>query len=116
MGIGVSLYRNMTVNNSIGFLGEYEVLIDAKNRFLVPAGFRKQLPEGAEDRFVINRGFENCLTVYTIESWSKLSEQIHGEKVNVFPSIICLQGFSITVILGYSFKSKFNELTSFVFL
>jgi MraZ protein len=66
VGIGVSLYRNMTVNNSIGFLGEYEVSIDAKNRFLVPAGFRKQLPEGAEDRFVINRGFENCLTVYTL--------------------------------------------------
>ena len=54
MGIGVSLYRNMTVNNSIGFLGEYEVSIDAKNRFLVPAGFRKQLPEGAEDRFAKN--------------------------------------------------------------
>ena len=82
MGIGVSLYRNMTVNNSIGFLGEYEVSIDAKNRFLVPAGFRKQLPEGAEDRFVINRGFETCLTVYTIESWSKLSEQIN--KLNDF--------------------------------
>lgn len=82
MGISVSLYRNMTVNNSIGFLGEYEVSIDAKNRFLVPAGFRKQLPEGAEDRFVINRGFENCLTVYTIESWSKLSEQIN--KLNDF--------------------------------
>jgi MraZ protein len=82
VGISVTLYRNMTVNNSIGFLGEYEVSIDAKNRFLVPAGFRKQLPEGAEDRFVINRGFENCLTVYTIESWSKLSEQIN--KLNDF--------------------------------
>ena len=44
------------------FLGEYEVAMDAKGRFLLPSGFRKQLPEGSAERFVINRGFENCLT------------------------------------------------------
>ena len=40
------------------FLGEYEVAVDAKGRFLLPAGFRKQLPEGEDNQFVINRGFE----------------------------------------------------------
>ena len=44
----------------LSLLGEYEVAIDAKGRFLVPSGFRKQLPEGEGDRFVINRGFDNC--------------------------------------------------------
>ena len=29
----------------IGFLGEYEATLDAKGRFLLPAGFKKQLPE-----------------------------------------------------------------------
>lgn len=59
-----------------GFLGEYEVAIDAKGRFLLPSGFRKQLPEDASARFVINRGFEQCLTVYTMESWSAISQRL----------------------------------------
>ena len=60
-----------------GFLGEYELSIDAKGRFLVPAGFRKQLPEGVEsERFVVNRGFESCLTLYPMAAWEALSSRI----------------------------------------
>ncbi|MBL7758962.1 MAG: MraZ N-terminal domain containing protein, partial [Chitinophagaceae bacterium] len=44
------------------FLGEYEATLDLKGRFLLPAGFKKQLPEEESLRFVINRGFEKCLT------------------------------------------------------
>ena len=29
----------------IGFIGEYEATLDAKGRFLLPSGFKKQLPE-----------------------------------------------------------------------
>jgi MraZ protein len=43
-----------------GFLGEFEATLDAKGRFLLPAGLKKQLPEGENTRFVINRGFENA--------------------------------------------------------
>lgn len=53
----------------IGFIGEYEATLDAKGRFLLPAGFRKQLPESGADSFVLNRGFEKCLSLYTSESW-----------------------------------------------
>jgi MraZ protein len=63
-------------------LGEYEVAIDAKGRFLVPSGFRKQLPEGEGDRFVINRGFDNCLSLFPLSSWNELSEKIN--KLNDF--------------------------------
>ncbi|MEI8278186.1 MAG: division/cell wall cluster transcriptional repressor MraZ [Bacteroidota bacterium] len=59
------------------FLGEYEVAIDAKGRFLLPSAFRKQLPKGAAESFVINRGFEHCLTVYPLDSWNILSEKIN---------------------------------------
>lgn len=59
------------------FLGEYEVAIDAKGRFLLPSGFRKQLAEGTGERFVINRGIENCLTVYTMDTWNAVSEKIN---------------------------------------
>lgn len=64
------------------FLGEYEVAIDAKGRFLVPSGFRKQLPEGSAERFVINRGFENCLSLYPVSNWNALAEKIN--KLNDF--------------------------------
>ena len=40
----------------IGFLGEFEVTLDAKGRFLLPAGFKKQLAGDAATQFVINRG------------------------------------------------------------
>lgn len=64
------------------FLGEYEVAIDAKGRFLVPSGFRKQLPEGSAESFVINRGFENCLSLYPVSNWNALAEKIN--KLNDF--------------------------------
>lgn len=61
----------------INFLGEYEVTLDAKGRFSLPAGFRKQLPDSAPESFVINRGFENCLSLYPLSSWNVLSEKIN---------------------------------------
>ena len=59
-----------------GFLGEFEVTLDAKGRFLLPAGLKKQLPEGENTRFVINRGFEKCLTLYPRQSWEPLYARI----------------------------------------
>ena len=84
VGDCVSLWSVIPKNLNLltGFLGEYEVAIDAKGRFLLPAGFRKQLPAGASEQFVINRGFEQCLTVYPMESWSRISESL--AKLNDF--------------------------------
>ncbi len=59
------------------FLGEYEVAIDAKGRFLLPSGFRKQMAEGAGGRFVIKREVEKCLTIYPAETWKAISEKIN---------------------------------------
>jgi MraZ protein len=60
----------------IGFIGEYEATIDSKGRFLLPAGIKKQLPEGELPVFVINRGFEKCLSMYPLKSWKPLYESI----------------------------------------
>ena len=60
----------------IGFIGEYESTIDAKGRFLLPSGFKKQLPEAGQSLFVINRGFEKCLTLYPLQSWEPLYKDI----------------------------------------
>ena len=65
-----------------GFLGEFEATLDAKGRFLLPAGFKKQLPEEETKRFVINRGFEKCLTLYPLQSWEPIFSEI--SKLNDF--------------------------------
>ena len=59
----------------IGFVGEYESTIDSKGRFLLPSGLKKQLPAN-EPGFVINRGFEKCLTLYPTQSWNPLFKDI----------------------------------------
>jgi MraZ protein len=59
-----------------GFLGEFEATLDTKGRFLLPAGFKRQLPENEDTRFVINRGFEKCLTLYPMQSWKPLYDRI----------------------------------------
>jgi MraZ protein len=65
-----------------GFLGEYEVTLDAKGRFLLPVGFKKQLPEEGGGQFVINRGIEKCLSLYPVQSWEPLYAEI--KKLNDF--------------------------------
>ena len=65
-----------------GFLGEFEATLDAKGRFLLPARFKKQLPEEETTRFVINRGFEKCLALYPVKNWEPLFADI--SKLNDF--------------------------------
>jgi len=66
----------------MGFLGEYEATLDAKGRFLLPAGFKKQLPEEDNARFIINRGFEKCLSLYPMKNWEPIFNEI--SKLNDF--------------------------------
>jgi MraZ protein len=61
-----------------GFLGEFEATLDAKGRFLLPAGFKKQLPEEDTQRYVINRGFDKCLALYPLKTWEPLFAKIAG--------------------------------------
>ncbi len=58
----------------MSFLGEFEVKIDAKGRAKLPSALIRQFGEGQSMRFVINRGFEDCLVLYTKEQW-KVEEQ-----------------------------------------
>ena len=53
------------------YLGEYQITFDAKGRFLLPSGYKRQI-EADNASFVISRGFENCLTLYTKQQWQKI--------------------------------------------
>ena len=41
-----------------GLVGEFEVKLDSKGRFLFPSGLRKQLAPTAQRDFMLNKGFE----------------------------------------------------------
>lgn len=60
----------------IGFLGEYEATLDAKGRFLLPGGIKKQMPEEEGNRFVLSRGFEECLTLYPVQNWDTIFNEV----------------------------------------
>ncbi len=54
-------------------LGEYECRVDAKGRMRLPSSLLAQLgiDEDSERAFVLNRGFDNCLMLYTEEVWKE---------------------------------------------
>jgi len=56
------------------FIGEYHHTIDDKGRIIIPAKFREEL--GCE--FIITRGIENCLFVYSIENWNKITDKLNS--------------------------------------
>jgi MraZ protein len=66
----------------IGLVGEFEVKLDAKGRFLFPSGLRKQLSPAAQENFMLNKGFEDCLTLYPMNEWEKVSAKL--SKMNLF--------------------------------
>ena len=65
-----------------GLVGEFEVKLDGKGRFLFPAGLRKQLSPTAQRDFMLNKGFEDCLTLYPIMDWERMSGRL--SKMNLF--------------------------------
>ena len=53
-------------------IGEYTHTLDPKKRLALPAKFRKELGK----KVVITRGLDNCLFIYPIKQWQKVSEKI----------------------------------------
>lgn len=57
-------------------IGEYICKLDAKGRLNVPSALKKQIPTEAQEKFVVNRGFENCLVLYPQNEWDKVVAKI----------------------------------------
>lgn len=53
-------------------IGEYNHTIDAKGRLNFPAKMREVLGES----FIVTRGLDHCLNVYSLIEWSKLEQSI----------------------------------------
>ena len=54
------------------FFGTYTPKLDDKGRLFLPAKFRDQLTEG----LVVTRGQERCLTIWSTEDFSRLTERL----------------------------------------
>ena len=53
-------------------IGEYSYTIDEKKRLAIPSKFRLCLGKKA----VITKGLDNCLFLYPMKEWEKLSEKL----------------------------------------
>ena len=54
------------------FMGEYHHNLDDKNRLIIPSKFRDELGE----EFIITRGIDACLFVYSKSSWQKIVDKL----------------------------------------
>jgi MraZ protein len=53
------------------FIGDYTCKVDVKGRIILPMAFKKQMPAGVQDHFVVRKDiFEHCLVLYSIEDWN----------------------------------------------
>ncbi len=59
-------------------MGEFNHTIDAKNRIFIPAKHRDKLG----DTFIITKNVDKCLSVFSMEEWSK-----YTEKLDALPNI-----------------------------
>ncbi|MBA3898882.1 MAG: division/cell wall cluster transcriptional repressor MraZ [Bacteroidetes bacterium] len=64
------------------FIGEYECKVDPKGRVMLPAGLKKQVSPAAQEKFVLNRGFEKHLNLYPLNEWQQISAEVN--KLNLY--------------------------------
>ncbi|MDD2935080.1 MAG: division/cell wall cluster transcriptional repressor MraZ [Candidatus Pacebacteria bacterium] len=55
-------------------IGEYTHSIDPKKRVSLPAKFRKEVGK----KVIMTHGLDNCLSIYTLKEWEKISEKLSG--------------------------------------
>ena len=55
------------------FIGEYSHTLDAKGRLIIPSKFREEL----HTSFILTRGLDGCLTIYSLKQWEKIFEEIN---------------------------------------
>jgi MraZ protein len=56
------------------FIGEYTHTVDEKNRFSLPAKFRKDLGK----KVVVTRGKDHCLFLYPHKTWARISQEVQA--------------------------------------
>ena len=58
------------------FIGEYNFVVDSKNRVNIPSPFRQQLKKSDKNTFVLTRGIDSCIWVYPLSEWKKIEIEL----------------------------------------
>jgi MraZ protein len=56
------------------FTGSHRVRVDEKGRLAIPAGFRRELPEGS----YVSVGLDKVLAIYPPEVWEALAQELRS--------------------------------------
>ena len=56
------------------FTGTHRVRVDEKGRLAIPAGFRRELPEGS----YVSVGLDRVLAIYPPEVWEALAQELRS--------------------------------------
>lgn len=73
-------------------IGEYTHTQDDKKRISLPSKFRKEMGK----KVVVTRGLDNCLFMYTVKEWMKISEKLGGLSIGQSDS----RGFNRIMLAG----------------
>lgn len=60
------------------FFGEYQHTMDPKGRVILPSKFREELG----DNFIITKGLDECLFVYSRSEWERIEQKLRGLPLN----------------------------------
>ena len=64
----------------VTFYGKYPAKVDDKGRLVFPAAIRRDMPSGADMRFVIKKSiYDPCLEMYTFEEWTSQTARIRED-------------------------------------
>ena len=55
-------------------IGEYHHNLDEKGRLIIPSKFREEIGE----KFIVTRGLEGCLFIYSISNWEKIVSKLNS--------------------------------------
>ena len=77
-----------------GFIGEFPCTIDDKGRMLLPSGLKKQIPVKEQKRFVVHRGFDKHLVLYTRKEWERISADVNALNLYVRKNLEFVRKFN----------------------
>jgi len=58
------------------FYGEFTHTLDEKNRLIVPMRLRGKIRETFVEKFIITKGLDNCLFLFTVDEWRLFENKI----------------------------------------
>lgn len=84
------------------FFGEYQYKVDEKGRVPLPPKFRQEMKK---EGVILTRGMEKCITVYTVDEWKRVSDNLTARAVSP-ASLRKLNRFIFGFAFGVSFDGQ----------